>query len=180
VAWGSWKETLADEAGPTVPRGAGVPQRPELSCVVTVNGQTQMYPAGASTLPRYVIAPGENLVITVEVTVPAHVTLTGLWLGITNDWMWVRPDGPPDMSPILVARTRTPLGPGAHRFRLHWAVPAELRPGDSRQLSVQWARPNELVGGGIAVLDVQSAPGPSSLIPKGGPKAPPRARGNPA
>jgi hypothetical protein len=124
--------------------------------------------------------PGEDLAITVEVTVPAHVTLTGLWLGITNDLLSPGPDGPPDMSPILAARTRTPLGPGVHRFRLHWAVPARLRPGDSRQLSVQWARPNELAEPIIAVLDVQSAPGTSSLIPAHGPKAPPRARGNPA
>jgi hypothetical protein len=116
------------------------------------------------------------------VTVPAHVTLTGLWLGITNDLLTFRdlPDGSPDMNPILVARTRTPLGPGAHRFQLHWTVPAELRPGDSRQLSAGWARPNELAEEYIAVLDVQSAPGPSSLIPNHGPKAPPRSRGNPA
>jgi hypothetical protein len=150
---------------------------PELSYVVTVNGQTQMHPTGAPTLPRYVIAPGENLTITVEVTVPAHVTLTGLWLGITNGMLSPRPEGPADMSPILAARTRTPLGPGAHRFQLHWAVPAELRPGTSRQLSVQWAWPNGLAETIIAVLDVQSAPGPSSLIPAEGPPGPPPPHG---
>ncbi len=32
-----------------------------------------------------------------------------------------------------------PLRPGAHRFVLHWTVPAGLRPGTSRQLSVEWA-----------------------------------------
>ena len=47
--------------------------------------------------------------------------------------------GHANMSPILAARTRTPLGPGAYRFRLHWVVPAGLRPGTSRQLSAQWA-----------------------------------------
>jgi hypothetical protein len=154
-----------------VPKPA--PPPPGLSYVVTVNGQTQMHPAGAPTLPRYVIAPGENLTITVEVTVPAHVTLTGLWLGITNDMLSPRPDGPADMSPILAARTRAPLGSGAHQFRLHWAGPAGLRPGTSRQLSVQWAWPNGLAEKHIAVLDVQRTSGaPSSLIAAHGPKVP--------
>jgi hypothetical protein len=143
--------------------------------VVTVNGQTQMHPVRGFPQPRYVIVPGEDLAITVEVTVPAHVTLTGLWLGITNDWLspGLEGEGPPDMSPILAARTGTPLGPGTYQFRLHWAVPAGLRPGDSRQLSVQWARPNEVAEEYITVLDVQSAPSTSSLIPAHGPKADP-------
>jgi hypothetical protein len=162
---------LSGSSQPAIHRPA--PPSPELSYVVTVNGQTQMHPAGALTLPHYVIAPGEDLTITVEVAVPANVTLTGLWLGITNGMLSPGPDGPPDMSPILAARTRAPLGPGTYQFRLHWAAPAGLRAGTSRELSVQWAWRNGLAEGHIAVLDVQRTSGaPSTLIPAHGPKAP--------
>ncbi len=168
---------LSGSSQPAIGRPA--PPPPELSYVVTVNGQTQRHPAGALTLPRYVIAPREDLTITVEVTVPAHVTLTGLWLGITNGMLTSRPDGSPDMSPILAARTRAPLGPGVYQFRLHWAVPAGLRPGTSRQLSVQWAWPDGLAERYIVMLDVQRRSGAaSSLIPAHGPEgSPPGTRG---
>jgi hypothetical protein len=112
-----------------------------LSYVVTVNGQTQLSPGG--TRPRYLITPGENLTMTVDVTIPPHITLTGLWLGITNDVLAPRSTGPADMSPILVASTRAPLGPGQHRFGMHWVVPAALLPGTDRQLSVEWAWSNQ-------------------------------------
>ncbi len=79
--------------------------------------------------------------MTVEVTVPGPQAMTALWLGITNGMLAPRPGGPADMNPILAASTRMPLRPGAHRFVLHWTVPAGLRPGTSRQLSVEWAWP---------------------------------------
>jgi hypothetical protein len=53
---------------------------------------------GHALLARYVIAPGEDLAITVEAAVPAHVTVTGLWLGITNGMLTFRPDGSPWVS----------------------------------------------------------------------------------
>jgi hypothetical protein len=113
----------------------------ELSYVVTVNGQTQLIPG--RTQPRYVITPGENLTMTVDVTIPPHIRLTGLWLGITNGVLTPRPTGPADMSPILAARTGAPLGPGRHRFGMHWVVPTALRAGTDRQLSVEWAWSNQ-------------------------------------
>lgn len=113
----------------------------ELSYVVTVNGQTQRI--SGPTPPGYVITPGENLTMIVDVTIPPHIALTGLWLGITNGVLTPRPTGPADMSPILAASTRAPLGPGRHRFGMHWVVPTALRPGTDRQLSVEWAWSNQ-------------------------------------
>jgi hypothetical protein len=118
---------------------APAPLAPGLSYTVTADGHTRAVPARRAALPLFTITPGERLTITVDVTVPAHVTATALWLGITNGVLSPRPDGPADMSPILVASTRVPLRPGAHRFVLHWAVPPGLRPGTSRQLSAEWA-----------------------------------------
>jgi hypothetical protein len=133
----------------------------ELSYVVTVNGQTQVLSGG--TPPRYVITPGENLTMTVDVTIPPHFTVTGLWLGITNGVLGPRPAGPAYMSPILAASTRTPLGPGRHRFSMDWVAPAGLRPGTDRQLSVEWAWSNRAGPAAaeriIAELDVQNRAG---------------------
>jgi hypothetical protein len=135
------------------------PPVPSPSYTVTVNGHTE-----AHRQPRYVISPGEDLAITVDVTIPAHVTATGLWLGITDGVLSPRPDGPANMSPILAARTGTRLLPGVHRFRLHWVMPGGLRPGASRQLSAEWAwaggqwPPGEEEGI-IAELGVQGASG---------------------
>lgn len=136
-----------------------VPLTPEPVFTVAVNGQAQ-----PRRQPRFVITPAEGLTITVDVTVPAHVTVTALWLGITNGMLSPRPDGPASMSPVLAARTGTRLLPGVHRFTLHWVTPGGLRPGSSRQLSAAWAWPDGLRPAGeaegiIAVLDVQNASG---------------------
>jgi hypothetical protein len=110
------------------------PPPPGLSYTVTANGQTRGVPAtGAPAL--FTITPGKKLTMTVEVTVPGPLAMTALWLGITNGVL----SGHTNMKPILAASTREPLRPGAHRFVLHWTVPAGLRPGTSRQLSVEWA-----------------------------------------
>ena len=142
---------------PSIDNPSRVPPGP--SYTVTVNGQTE-----AHRLPRYVITPGENLAIILDVTVPAHVTMTALWLGITNGELSPGPDGPSNMSPILVARPHARLLPGVHRFRLRWVVPGGLRPGSSRQLSAEWAWPGGTwppgtAEGVIAELDMQGASG---------------------
>ncbi len=111
------------------------PPPPGLSYTVTANGQTRAVPATGGAPPLFTITPGERLTMTVEVTVPAPQAMTALWLGITNGVL----SGHASMKPILAASTRVPLRPGAHRFVLHWTVPAGLRPGTSRQLSVEWA-----------------------------------------
>jgi hypothetical protein len=113
---------------------APAPPPPGLSYTVTANGQTRAVPAaGAAQL--FTISPGERLTMTVEVTVPGPRAMTALWLGITNGVL----SGHANMKPVLAASTRVPLRPGAHRFVLHWTVPAGLAPGTSRQLSAEWA-----------------------------------------
>ena len=110
------------------------PRPPGLSYTVTVNGQTRAIPAtGAAQL--FTVTPGERLTMTVQVTVPGPQAMTALWLGITNGVL----SGHANMEPVLAASTRVPLRPGAHRFVLHWTVPAGLAPGTSRQLSAEWA-----------------------------------------
>ena len=118
--------------------GAPGPRSPGLSYTVTANGQTRVVPAsGAAAL--FTITPGQRLTMTVQVTVPGPQAMTALWLGITNGILAPRRSGPAGMNPLLVASTRVPLRPGPHRFVLHWTVPAGLRPGTGRQLSVEWA-----------------------------------------
>jgi hypothetical protein len=118
---------------------AGPP--PGLSYTVTANGQTRADSA-TTPVPLFTITPGERLTMTVEVTVPGTQAVTALWLGITNGVL----SSHAAMEPILAASTRVPLRPGAHRFALHWTVPAGLRPGTSRQLSVEWAWPGPKPG----------------------------------
>ena len=113
------------------------PMAPELSYNVIVNGQTKAFGPGLA-LPRYVITPGENLTITVRVSVQTHVVVTAVWLGITDGVLSPRPGGPAAMSPVLTAYTYEITGPAERDFRFRWTVPKELRAGDSRQLSVDW------------------------------------------
>jgi hypothetical protein len=131
----------------------------QLSFTETVNGQSQMFPPGgvpaAGTVPRFVIRPGEDLMINVDVTVPAHATVEALWLGIANGTYGGGRDGPTGVNPILAARTGQPLGPGVRRFRLHWVAPTGLRPGTSRQLVAEWAVRNGEATRAIAELAVQ-------------------------
>jgi hypothetical protein len=110
------------------------PLPPGLSYTVTVNGQTRAVSA-TGVVPLFTVAPGERLTMTVEVTVPGPRAMTALWQGITDGVL----SGHANMEPVLAASTRVPLRPGAHRFVLHWTVPAGLAPGSSRQLSVEWA-----------------------------------------
>jgi hypothetical protein len=123
--------TLAGSSQPFISIPA--PPPPALSYMVTVHGQAWAVPAtGAAQL--FTVAPGERLTMTVEVTVPGPQAMTALWLGISNGVL----SGHADMEPVLAASTGAPLRPGAHRFVLHWTVPAGLAPGSSRQLSVEW------------------------------------------
>jgi hypothetical protein len=124
--------------GTSQPISAPPPPPPGLSYTVTANGQTRAVSA-TGAVPLFAITPGARLTVTVEVTVPGPRAMRALWLGITNGMLAPRPAGPADMNPILAASTRVPLRPGAHRFVLHWTVPAGLSPGTSRQLSVEWA-----------------------------------------
>jgi hypothetical protein len=135
------------------------PSPPGLSYSVTVNGQTRMVPAtGAAAL--FAVTPGKILTMTVEVTVPGPRAMTGLWLGITNGVL----SGHANMKPILAASTRMPLRPGAHRFVLHWTVPAGLKPGTSRQLSVEWAWSGREPGEAQRIIVEFAVPLPSRAL----------------
>jgi hypothetical protein len=121
--------------GTSQPISAPPPPPPGLSYTVTANGQTRAVSATGTALPLFTITPGERLTMTVEVTVHGPQAMTALWLGIANAVL----SGHANIKPNLAASTRVALRPGAHRFVLHWTVPAALRPGTSRPLSVQWA-----------------------------------------
>jgi hypothetical protein len=138
---------------------------PRVSYAVTVNGQARAVPAAA--LPLFTVTPGERLTITVKVTVPEPHAMTALWLGVTNNVFESRPGRPVGMKPVLAASTRAPLRPGAHRFVLHWTVPAGLTPGTTRHLSAEsvWSRPEPAEeGGDIAEF---AAPLPSGALSPG-------------
>jgi len=145
--------------------GGGVPGHPgvapfRLSYTVAVNGRSRAFRENGP--PTFTVAPGEKLRIDVGVIVPAHATVTALWLGITNSMLSPRRNGPADMHPILAARTRAPLRHGAHRFTLRWAVPARLLPGDTRQVSIEWAWSQFPPGEGeqiVAQFDVEGGSG---------------------
>jgi hypothetical protein len=123
---------------------------PRLSFTVAVNGQSQVFPDNGPP-PGFTVTPGEDLQINVDVTVPAHHEVTAMWLGISAGVI-----GPPsELHPIL-ARTRKPLGPGPHRFRLHWTVPAGLQPGTLRYVAGAWDIQQAHTGGFIAGLIVHS------------------------
>jgi hypothetical protein len=131
------------------------PLPPGLSYTVTADGQTRSVPATGGPL-LFTIKPGQRLAVTVVVRVPGPEPMTGLWLGITNGVL----SGHANMEPVLAASTHAPLRPGTHRFVLHWAVPAGLRPGRSRQLSVQWAWPGPEPGNAEREVAVFAVPLP--------------------
>jgi hypothetical protein len=133
--------------------GRPAPPPPGLSYTVTVHGQTRAVPAtGRPQL--FTVTPGERLTMTVEVTVPGPRPMTALWLGITTGVL----SGHAQMEPVLAASTRVPLRPGTHRFVLHWAVPAGLAPGASRQLSAEWAWRGPQPGGAERMVAVFAVP----------------------
>jgi hypothetical protein len=124
---------------------------PRLSFTVAVNGQSQVFPENGPP-PSFTVTPGEDLRINVDVTVPAHHEVTAMWLGISGVVLGPLPSG---LEPIL-AHTRNPLGPGSHRFRLRWTVPAGLQPGTLRYVTGAWDIQQGHTGGFIARLTVHS------------------------
>lgn len=148
-----------------VPIGLSAPSHPavwahpnkfpfRLSFTVAVNGRSMVTPpVGTSgSFPRFTVAPGENLAIKVDVRVPARATVTSLWLGVTKGGYGVLRGGrPTGLSPIL-ARSRKPLAPGLHVFRLRWTVPAGIRPGTNPVLIATWSARDFAVGQSVAEL----------------------------
>jgi len=122
-----------------------------LSFTVAVNGQSQVSPENGSP-PRFTVTPGESLRINVEATVPAHLRVTALWLGISAGVI-----GTPDNLQPILAHISTPLGPGSHMFQLRWTMPSGLRSGTLRYVAADWEIGRGRVAQFIAELAVQSS-----------------------
>jgi hypothetical protein len=143
--------SLSSQSTPPIARPAVVPFSP--SFTVRVNGQSAMHPQGGR-IPRFAVTPGEQLRISIGVTVPAHARVTtltprvtALWLGVSRGVIGTLGD----MRPIL-ARTRKPLTPGLHTFRLRWTVPTGLPRGTTRYLVANWEAKQASVAQFIAEL----------------------------
>lgn len=137
---------------PDCPPGASCPPTaPNVTFIPTINGAS-FAPRKDGHVPRFRVRPGEDLVMRVAVTVPAHVTITALWFGISTGTWGGGPNGPTGMDPILAHYT-LPLSTGSHMFGLHWRLP-HRRPGTSLYLTYAWSshRPDASVSGPIATL----------------------------
>lgn len=98
------------------------PPLPRLTYAMTINGKPVSFPRNGTT-PSYHVHPGEHLLMTVAVTVPQHLRITALWLGISTGIWGNGPKGhPTGMHPIL-AHTRQPLSTGVRTFGLRWRIP---------------------------------------------------------
>ena len=114
-------------ASPRCPAGASCPASagPRLTYVLTVNGHS--VPGGRDgAAPRIRVRPGERLHIDVAVTLPGHVTVRTLWLGISATSYGFSHHRPAGLNPIL-AVSREPMRAGPHTFRLRWRFPRHER-----------------------------------------------------
>lgn len=118
------------------------------SFTVTVNDQSQVRPKNGPP-PSYRVRPGERLSMRVAVTVPRHLRITKLWLGISRGTWGNGPKGPIGMRPILVS-SRQPLPPGLHTFALDWRVPRH-QSGDRLYLITVWSAHNPPVSDAQAI-----------------------------
>jgi hypothetical protein len=91
---------------------------------MTINGQSVSFPQNG-TAPSYHVRPGEDLVMTVAVTVPHHLRITAPWLGISTGTWGSGPKGRPigGMHHPILAHPRHPLSPGVHTYGLRWRTP---------------------------------------------------------
>lgn len=157
---------LSGGGSPVRGHPAVLPFRPSVTVTVTdVSRQHTVRPAAHVPQPLFAVSPGERLVIHVEMTVPRHATVTALWLGITGNLWGSGPGGRPvGMHPVL-AHTRHPLRAGEHQFRFDWTVPAWMRAGNTRWLTMAWAFKDGEAEGGIAQFGVPPLPSPPRPVP---------------
>jgi hypothetical protein len=138
---------------PRCPPGASCasPPLPKVTFTPTINGKTGV-PRTDGHVPSYRVRPGEQLVMSVAVTVPKHLRFTALWLGISTGTWGNGPNGPVGMNPVLV-HSGQPLSTGVHTFGLNWRIP-QGRSGGSLYLIFAWSshQPDADVAGPIAVL----------------------------
>jgi hypothetical protein len=157
---------LSGAGSPVRGHPAVLPFRPSVTVTVTdVSRHHTVRPAAHVPQPLFAVSPGERLVIHVDVTVPRHATVTALWLGITGNLWGSGPGGrPTGMHPVL-AHIRRPLRTGGHRFRFGWTVPAWMRAGNTRWLTMAWAFKDGEAEGGIAQFGVPPLPSPPGPVP---------------
>jgi hypothetical protein len=119
--------------------------------IPTINGRSAA-PREDGHVPAYQGRPGEYLAMRVTVSVPKHVSVTALWLGISGGTWGNGPNGPIGMNPIL-AHYRQPLSAGSHTFSLRWRIP-QRRSGTSMYLTFAWSsqQPPASVAGPVAQL----------------------------
>lgn len=142
-------------SSPRCPPGASCPPLPlpRVTFTPAINGKPAV-PRQDGHVPSYRVRPGEYLVMSVAVTVPEHVRVTVLWLGISNGTWGNGPEGPVGMNPIL-AHYRQPLSAGSHALGLRWRIP-QLHSGASLYLTFAWSsqQPPASVSGPVAQLIV--------------------------
>ena len=132
------------------PSGAKCPAlAPRVIFIPTINGKSAA-PREDGHVPSYRGRPGEYLAIRVTVSVPRHVSVTALWLGISRGTWGNGPNGPIGMNPIL-AHIPQPLSAGSHTFSLRWRIP-QRRSGTSLYLTFDWSsqQPPAVVSGPVA------------------------------
>ena len=112
------------------PESSAEKEAPPWPWAVTVNGHARgalgTPPNQSAGVPLFHVTPGEKLTIAVTVTVPAHSTMTKLFLGITGGYAGIGPRGPIGMKPVLATASRLAAGP--HAFILRWTVPRAAAP----------------------------------------------------
>jgi hypothetical protein len=117
----------------------------------TINGKSAA-PREDGHVPSYLGRPGQYLSMRVTVSVPKHISVTALWLGISGGTWGNGPNGPIGMNPVL-AHYRQPLSAGPHTFGLRWRIP-QRRPGTSLYLIFTWSsqQPPASISGPVARL----------------------------
>ncbi len=97
--------------------------------------------------------------MTVAVTVPGHVRIAALWLGISTGTWGSGPGGRPTGIEPVLAYSRQPLSAGVHTFELRWRVP-DGQPAGSLYVVSAWSshQPPANLMGAIAALTVSQPP----------------------
>jgi hypothetical protein len=137
---------------PRCPSGALCPAAvPRVTFTPAVTGKVAA-PRTNGQVPGYRVHPGEYLVMRIRVTVPDHVTVTGLWFGLSAGTWGGGRNGPAGMNPILAHCTQ-PLSAGSHTFDLRWRI-AGRRAMAARYLTYTWFsyQPPAAVSGPVAQL----------------------------
>jgi len=135
------------------PPGAQCPAAvPRVTFTLAVTGQAAASRRN-SQLPGYRVHPGEYLMMRIRVTVPLHVTVTGLWLGLSAGRWGDGRNGPAGMNRILAHYTQ-PLPAGSHTFGLRWRTASRRALAAARYLTYTWSshQPPASVSGPVAQL----------------------------